>query len=249
MTETNETPARSALVTGAGSGIGRATALAFAATGARVIASDIDPARLESLNDELGEGHVTVAGDITDPATIEKLGLAAGGRVDILANVAGIMDRFLPVGEMDDALWQKVFDVNVTAPMRLMRAVLPGMVDAGEGAIVNVASAAALHGGRAGAAYTASKHALIGLTRNTAVFYGPQGIRANVIAPGPVATGIEGGMASHLAAQRMGPLLKSMLPPPTTPDVLAEQIVWLASETATNINGAVLSSDGGWAAI
>ena len=95
------------------------------------------------------------------------------------------MDGFLPAGEVDNATWDRVMRVNVTAPMRLIRAALPLLITDGGGSVVNVASEAALRGSAAGIAYTTSKHALVGLTKNVAVMYGPQGIRANAVAPAP----------------------------------------------------------------
>jgi NAD(P)-dependent dehydrogenase (short-subunit alcohol dehydrogenase family) len=127
--------------------------------------------------------------------------------------------------------------------------VLPLMLAAGGGAIVNVASEAALRGSTAGVAYTASKHAVVGLTLNTAFIYGPQGVRCNAVAPGPVATNIEAPFKSELATQRIGPLLQTVLPPIAQPEQLAAAICWLASDDAANVNGVVLPSDGGWSAL
>ena len=116
---------------------------------------------------------------------------AAGGRVDALANVAGIMDAFLPPAEVDDTTWERVFAVNVTAVMRMTRSAPPMMLAAGGGSIVNVSSEASLRASASGVAYTASKHAVNGITKSTAGFYKGNGIRANAVAPGPVATNIQ----------------------------------------------------------
>lgn len=241
---------KTVIVTGAGSGIGRAVATRVAREGGRVVAADVDADRLTALAEELDGHDVRVAvGDVAAAATVAALIEAAGGRVDGLANVAGIMDGFLTPAEIDDATWDRVFAVNLTGPMRLTRAVLPGMIAAGAGAVVNVASEAALRGSAAGAAYTASKHALIGYTKNVAFFHGPQGIRANVVAPGPVATNIEGGMRSDHAAARVRPIMAAVLTPPAPPEQLAAAIIWLLSDDSANINGAVLPSDGGWSVI
>ena len=241
---------KTAIVTGAGSGIGKATALRLASEGARVVGSDISAERLTALVEENpGLEIVTVAGDVSSEETIAKLLEAAGGRVDALANVAGIMDGFLPPAEVDDATWDRVFTVNVTAIMRLSRAVLPLMVEAGAGSIVNVSSEAGLRGSAAGAAYTASKHAVIGLTKSTSVFYAPKGVRANVVAPGGVATNVEGTMRSAWAGERIGPLLQTVVPPVAQAEQLAASITWLLSDDSANVTGAVLASDGGWSAI
>lgn len=238
------------IVTGAGSGIGRATATRIAHEGGRVIATDVVPERLDALREELtGFAVKTVVGDVAASETIDALLAAAGDRVDGLANVAGIMDAFLPPSEVDDAMWDRVFSVNVTGPMRLIRAVLPLMIAAGHGTIVNVASEAALRASASGAAYTASKHAIAGLTKSVAFFHGPQGIRANAVAPGAVATNIEAPMRSAYAAGRVGPIMQTTVPPVAQPEELAAAIAWLLSEDSANINGAVLPSDGGWSVV
>ncbi|MDM7891276.1 SDR family NAD(P)-dependent oxidoreductase [Curtobacterium caseinilyticum] len=241
---------RTIIVTGAGSGIGRATAIRIAHEGGRVVATDVVGERLDALRDELGAtGLETVVGDVAAADTIDAVLAAAGDRVDGLANVAGIMDAFLPPSEIDDATWDRVFSVNVTGPMRLTRAVLPLMIAAGRGAVVNVASEAALRGSAAGAAYTASKHAIAGFTKSVAFFHGPQGVRANAVAPGAVATNIEAPMRSEYAAGRVGPLMQVAIPPVAQPEQLAAAITWLLSDDSANVNGVVLPSDGGWSVV
>ena len=239
---------RTAIVTGAGSGIGRATAVRLAREGARVVAADISADRLERLAGELPD-LVPVAGDVATEEGVQAVVAAAGGRVDALANVAGIMDSFLPPAEVDDATWERVFAVNVTAAMRLTRAVLPVMLAAGGGAIVNVSSEASLRASASGVAYTASKHAVNGLTKSTAVFYKGNGIRANAVAPGPVATNIEAPFKSEHAAGVLGPIMQTTIPPVATAEQLAATITWLLSDDASNVNGVILPSDGGWSAL
>lgn len=241
---------RTIIVTGAGSGIGRATATRIANEGGRVIATDVVAERLDALRTELeGFAVETVVGDVAASETIDALIAAAGDRVDGLANVAGIMDAFLPPDEVDDATWERVFSVNVTGPMRLTRAVLPLMIAAGKGSVVNVASEAALKASAAGAAYTSSKHAIAGYTKSVAFFHGPQGIRANAVAPGAVATNIEAPMRSEYAARRVGPIMQTTIPPVAQPEQLAAAITWLLSDDSANVNGAVLPSDGGWCVV
>ncbi|PZF10938.1 short-chain dehydrogenase [Curtobacterium sp. MCPF17_011] len=238
------------IVTGAGSGIGRATATRIAQEGGRVIATDVVADRLDALRTELeGLDVQTVVGDVAASDTIDALIAAAGDHVDGLANVAGIMDAFLPPDEVDDATWERVFSVNVTGPMRLTRAVLPLMIAAGKGSVVNVASEAALKASAAGAAYTSSKHAIAGYTKSVAFFHGPQGIRANAVAPGAVATNIEAPMKSEYAARRVGPIMQTTIPPVAQPEQLAAAITWLLSDDSANVNGAVLPSDGGWSVV
>ncbi|MFJ4294911.1 SDR family NAD(P)-dependent oxidoreductase [Curtobacterium sp. NPDC089689] len=241
---------RTIIVTGAGSGIGRATATRIAHEGGRVVATDVVAERLDALRAGLSGTEVeAVVGDVAAAETIDLLLAAAGDRVDGLANVAGIMDGFLPPDEVDDATWDRVFSVNVTGPMRLTRAVLPRMIAAGHGAVVNVASEAALRGSTAGAAYTASKHAIAGFTKSVAFFHGPQGVRANAVAPGAVATNIEAPMRSEYAAGRVGPLMQVAVPPVAQADQLAAAITWLLSDDSANVNGVVLPSDGGWSVV
>src|SRR6185312_12767060 len=149
---------KTVIVTGAGSGIGRATAVRLAAERAHVVATDVIEARLTALAAELGDTVSTVTGDIADSTVIDQILDATNGKVDGLANVAGIMDGFLPTAEIDDDTWDRVLAVNLTGMMRLTRAVLPLMLDAGHGSIVNVSSEAGLRGSAAGTAYTTSKH-------------------------------------------------------------------------------------------
>jgi NADP-dependent 3-hydroxy acid dehydrogenase YdfG len=158
---------RSVVITGAGSGIGLATAVRFAQEGARVVGCDVSDQRVEEGGAAIGaagaHGEVIVADISTQEGCDLLIGRATDrlGLVDVLANVAGIMDAFLPVDAVDDATWRRVMAVNLDGPMRLIRAVLPGMVERGSGSIVNVASVGGLKGGTAGAAYTASKHGLV----------------------------------------------------------------------------------------
>ncbi|MDR6989555.1 NAD(P)-dependent dehydrogenase (short-subunit alcohol dehydrogenase family) [Paenarthrobacter nitroguajacolicus] len=238
------------IVTGAASGIGQATALRIAKEGGRVIAADISKERLDALVEEnSGLDLVPVAGDISTEETVAAVVAAAGARVDALANVAGIMDNFAPIHEVDDELWERVFRINVTSLMRLTRAVVPIMLEAGTGSVVNVASEAGLRGSAAGAAYTASKHAVVGLTKNSAVMYGPKGLRFNAVAPGPTITNIVANWGSQLAAERLGPLMQATVPTPASAAQLAASITFLLSDDGTNINGAILASDGGWSAL
>lgn len=236
---------RTVIVTGAASGIGRATAARIVREGGRVIGVDITAGKLEKTAADLGTSFAAVAADITRPEDVERIVATAGERIDGLANVAGVVDDFSPVHETSDAVWEKLFAVNVDGVFRLTRAVVPAMLAAGHGAIVNVASEAALRGNAAGVAYTASKHAVIGITRNTAFMYGPHGIRTNAVAPGGVATGMAPVNQSEFGRGRTGPHLQ-LIPGVALAEHLAASITFLLSDDGVNLNGVILPSDGGW---
>jgi NAD(P)-dependent dehydrogenase (short-subunit alcohol dehydrogenase family) len=239
---------KTVIVTGAGSGIGRATASRIAREGGRVIAVDVSQERLDEFASEHADADiVTLVADITDDAKVAEIVGAAGDRIDGLANIAGIMDDMTPIGELTDAVWKRVFSVNVDGTMKLMRAVVPTMLSQGIGSIVNTASEAALRGSAAGVAYTASKHAVVGLTKSTAFMYGPGGLRVNAVAPGPTITNIEATFASPLGAERVRQAM-AILPDAAEAEALAASITFLLSDDGVNINGVVLASDGGWSA-
>ena len=246
---------RVAIVTGAGSGIGQAVASRLAAEGAAVVGCDVNQDGLEATAAairEAGDDAAMVAADVSSQDQVDRLvdgALERHGRADLLANVAGIMDWFLPAHEVDDETWNRVMAVNVTGPMMLCRRILPGMLERGAGVIVNVASVAGVRGGGAGIAYTASKHALVGMTRSIAWTYRGDGIRCNAVCPGGVQTNI-GTTAvprSQWAFERLGKSL-ALAERAADPDEIAAVLSWLGSAEASNVNGAVLTADGGWTA-
>ncbi|GEC05373.1 short-chain dehydrogenase [Streptomyces spinoverrucosus] len=246
---------RSVIVTGAGSGIGRAAALAFAAEGARVVVADLNAEGAEATVKEIAEAGgtaVAVTGDLSEQAVVDRVTRTAVerfGGVDVLVNNAGIMDRMSALADVSDAEWERVIRVNLTAPFLLTRAVLPHMLAVGRGAIVSTASEASLRGSAAGAAYTASKHGVAGLTKSLAVMYRKQGIRANAIAPGGTSTGIavDAEQGAH-GPSTLGPHFVN-LGRLAQPEEQAAAIVFLASDAASNINGVILPVDDGWSAV
>jgi NAD(P)-dependent dehydrogenase (short-subunit alcohol dehydrogenase family) len=237
-----------AIVTGAGSGIGLAITKRFVEEGARVVAADIADAGLARLGEIAGV--TPERADVSSRADAERLVATAEGlgRLDILVNNAGIVDRFLPVGEVTDEVWDRVLAVNLTGPMLLSRAALPALLRAGRGVIINVASVAGLVGGKAGAAYTASKHGVIGLTKNTAAAYGADGLRCVAIAPGAVNTGI--GLGGEPSERGYAALNRTMaaVTRAAEPEELANLALFLASDEASFVNGAVINADAGWLA-
>ncbi|MGC9537385.1 SDR family NAD(P)-dependent oxidoreductase [Streptomyces sp. UG1] len=246
---------RSVIVTGAGSGIGRAAAQAFAKEGARVVVADLNAESAGTTVKEIeaaGGTAVAVTGDLSEQSVVDQVVATAAerfGGIDVLVNNAGIMDRMSALADVTDTEWERVIRVNLTAPFLLTRAVLPHMLAAGRGAIINTASEAGLRGSSAGAAYTASKHGIVGLTKSLAVMYRNQGIRANAIAPGGTKTGIQvdvedGAHGPAALAPYSGNVGRL-----SEPEEQAAAIVFLASDAASNINGAILPVDNGWAAV
>lgn len=239
-----------ALVTGAGSGIGRASAERFAAEGARVAVVDLKGAEEVAAAIEAAGGEaIALATDVADEEAVAAMATAAierFGRVDVLMNNAGVLDDYLAAADMPTAVWERVLGVNLNAQFFTARALLPQMVERGAGAIVNVASTAGLNGGNGGAAYTASKHAVIGFTRQLCFDYARKGIRCNVLCPGAVETG----MTKEIFASPDAAVMEAVESAPigrwAQPEELAAAALFLASDEASFVNGAVYLVDGGF---
>lgn len=242
---------RVALITGAGSGIGRAMAVAFAKAGARLVVCDIDPDSARRTASDIGDAAVPVTADISDEASVAALvetAISAHGRVDVLCNNAGIVDTMALPADIPVELWERVLRVNLTGTFLVTHAVLPHMLRQGGGAIVNTASEAGIRGGAAGAAYTASKHGVVGLTRSLAWAYAKDGIRCNAILPGPTMTGIATNTTfDPTGTARLGPVL-ALGERMAQPEQMADAALFLASDAASFVNGAIVPVDGGWSA-
>lgn len=244
-----------AIVTGAASGMGKAIAELYAKEGAKVVVSDYNFDGAQAVAEEItNNGGVAIANrtNVAELADLEQLFAEtkeAFGQLDILVNNAGIMDGMEPVGEITDEKWDRVFAVNTTGVMRAMRLATNIFLEQGHGVIVNNISAGGLRGARAGAAYTASKHAVTGLTKNTAYMYAQSGIRCNGIAPGGVETNIATSMTnvSEFGAVRQNTGLATM-PRAGKPIEVAQLAVFLASDESSFINGQVIAADAGWLA-
>jgi NAD(P)-dependent dehydrogenase (short-subunit alcohol dehydrogenase family) len=246
-----------AIITGAGSGMGRAMALRFSQEGATIVAADWNEATLDGVVNEIKAmgGEVTgIKVNIAAQADAEGLidqAFATYGKIDVLCNNAGVMDLNQGVGELTDEMWKRVIGINLDGPMYTSRRVVPIMIAQGGGSIINVASAASLGGGAAGAAYTVSKHGLVGLTKNTAWIYAQKGIRCNAIAPGGTQTNIVSSVDMTKfdpeGSKRTG-AFTGIIPAMLQSEDIANLALFLASDESRLINGTVIPADGGWRA-
>lgn len=246
-----------ALITGATAGMGEQIAKLFAKEGASVVLMARRRELLEEVVNKIkadGGTAIAVPGDITkqeDVDTAVTTAVKEFGKLDIAVNNAGILDSITPVGDVDDDLWNKVLDVNLTGPMRIFRAAIPEMLKVGGGSIVTISSIGGICGKVSGAAYTSSKHGVIGLSNSTAWMYAKKNIRSNIIAPGFVDTE----MSQSLVPEKCNEQGLSQCAPayeisPRTgePMEIAELALFLASDEAKIVSGAVVKADSGWMA-
>jgi len=243
---------KTVVVTGASSGMGRQIALDFAKEGATVVAVARRKERLEELAAAANgaEGKILpYPADLSTKEAAEGMidfAVSTTGKIDVLVNNAGVMDEFKPVGEMSDELLNKVMSVNFYGPVYAMRKAVSVMLNQEKGGnIVNVASIGGVRGCRAGAAYTASKHALIGVTKNTAYMYVGK-IRCNAVCPGGVETEVMNGQ-TDLSMFGMGRIMAGLdkeIPQGKVEDISAA-VLYLASDDAKFTTGAELIVDGG----
>ncbi|MDQ1914300.1 SDR family oxidoreductase [Paenibacillus sp. GD4] len=244
-----------AIVTGAASGMGKAIAELYAKEGAKVVATDLNLEGVQSVVTGITEnGGMAIAlktnvGELDDVNAMIDTAANEFGTLDILVNNAGIMDNMAAVGDVDDARWDLIFDVNTKSVMRAIRKALPIFLEKGKGVIVNIASTGGFSGAHAGAAYVASKHAVVGLTKNTAFMYAQKGIRCNAIAPGATITNISSSMTNlnEFGASRTK-ITQGVIPRAGTPEEIAQVALFLGSDESSFVNGAIVTADAGWTA-
>ena len=240
---------RVALVTGAGSGIGRATALAFARGGARVAVADVARRNGEdtvALIAASGGSAVFVPVDVADAASVEAMvaaTVAHYGRIDCAFNNAGILPAKARTADCTEDDWDRTISVNLKGVWLCMKHEIRRMLAQGGGAIVNASSVAGLKGYALTSPYVASKHAIVGLTRTAAIEYGPDNIRINAVCPGAVMTDLVRGLGTSVQPLAGRPMARY-----ADPDEIAAAVVWLCSDAASFVTGSALPIDGGLSA-
>lgn len=249
MATANRFTNKVAFITGAANGIGRATALAFATEGARVAILDRSADALAAVEASLKDAGCEVLAitcDVSLPDQVEaavKQIVERFGRLDIAFNNAGVENKAAPVHEIDLAEWDRIIGINLRGVFTCMKHELAQMVKQGGGVVVNTSSGAGIRGVAGGAAYAASKHAIIGLTRSAALDYAKQNIRVNAVLPGNIETPMMdrftgGDIQKAIDLEPVGRLGK--------PEEIAEAVLWMASDLGGFVTGAATVIDGGW---
>jgi NAD(P)-dependent dehydrogenase (short-subunit alcohol dehydrogenase family) len=257
---------RLAVVTGAGSGIGRATALALSKQGARVALVDLDAGSADESVEVItkaGGSSRAFRADTSKAGEIDQAvtdAVSEFGPLEIMVNNAGVLDGYFNVDEVDEAVWRRVIEIDLTGVFLGCKRALQEMLPLGRGRIVNMASVAGLNGTGGGAAYVAAKHGVVGLTRQMAVVYSARGITINAVCPGPISTGLR----QH-SQQILGPgvadmsnrgvavnedQIREVVPAGRrgTVEDIASAVCYLASDEAAYITGHTMVVDGGWRA-
>lgn len=255
-----------AVVTGAGSGIGRASALRLASDGFAVAAVDLDLCSAEETANSIGKaggrarGYRADVSKATDIDTAVSAAVRDLGTLEVMFNNAGVLDGYFNVDDMDEAIWRRVIDIDLTSVFLGAKRALREMLPRGRGRIINMASVAGLNGTGGGAAYVAAKHGVVGLTRQMAVAYGARGITVNCVCPGAIPTGLRahsqailGEGVPDMSGRGVAvndDQVRALVPAGVrgTVEDVANAVCFLASKDAAYINGHSLVVDGGWRA-
>jgi NAD(P)-dependent dehydrogenase (short-subunit alcohol dehydrogenase family) len=249
MSQNRRFAGKVAFVTGAASGIGRATAVAFATEGARVAIVDRTEDALSETADAVrnaGAEPLVLACDVSKPEQVEAAitqVIATFGQLDIAFNNAGVENKAAPVHEIGIEDWDRILDINLRGTFVCMKHELAQMVRQGSGVVVNTSSGAGVRGVAGGASYTASKHAIIGLTKAAALDYAKQNIRVNAVLPGNIETPMmdrftNGDIQKAIDLEPVGRLGK--------PEEIADAVLWMSADLGAFVTGAAISVDGGW---
>ncbi|MDX6806926.1 glucose 1-dehydrogenase [Terrihabitans rhizophilus] len=249
MSDTQRFTGKVAFITGAASGIGRATAMAFATEGARLSILDRTEDPLRETADAVrraGGEVLIVACDVSQPDEVERAiarTVETFGRLDIAFNNAGVENKAAPVADIDLDEWDRILDINLRGTFVCMKHELAQMVRQGGGVVINTSSGAGVRGVAGGAAYAASKHAIIGLTKSAALDYAKSNIRVNAILPGNIETPMMdrftgGDIQKAIDLEPVGRLGK--------PEEIANAVLWMSADLGAFVTGAAISVDGGW---
>lgn len=256
---------KTAVVTGAGSGIGKSIGITLLQQGAKVVFSDISQDRLEQVKEEVIEQGLTAAiitCDVSSSADVDTLidqAIERLGHIDILVNCAGIYDGYAGIEETSEALWDRIMSINLTGSFYTCKKIAPHIITRPEGRIINISSVGGLKGSADGLAYTTSKFGMIGMTKRLSIDLGKYGVTVNAVCPGVIKTNIRNNSAEILSGD--GPdmqkgvgvsqeFLDNAIPLKRggEPVEIAEMVVFLASEKAAYITGQSIAVDGGWTA-
>ncbi len=245
---------RIALITGAATGIGRATAIAFANAGANLALADIDSAQMDQtrrLAEQAGAKVLCLSADLSSTAQVERMvaqTVSRFGRIDCAFNNAGISGEIAPLADSSEDNWDTVIGINLKSVWACMKYEIRQMLTQGAGAIVNTASVLGLVGGARAPAYVASKHGVMGLTKSAAIAYAAQGIRVNAVCPGYIETPLIDKVMQQHPEYRDQIIAQHPIGRMGSPEEIAQAVLWLCSDGASFVTGHGLAADGGFVA-